>query len=99
MAHVVPFEDPTNYRRVERRVRALWDEGDVEIAPHAQKRMRERKLEMTDIQNVLRYGRVVEHSRPAELWRYAIEGKSVDGTKAKVVVEIDGSLVIVTVIS
>ncbi len=94
---VVPIQDPTNFKRVEQRIRKLWEEGDVKILPHATTRMQERKIETTDIRHVIRYGRVVDHSKPADLWRYEIEGKTVEGTKASVVVEIDGMLIVVTV--
>jgi hypothetical protein len=93
---VVPIQDPTNYRRVQERIRKLWEEGAVEILPHAALRMKERKMEITDVYNVIRYGRVTEHSKPGELWRYVVEGKTVEGTKAGVVVEIDGTLIVVT---
>jgi hypothetical protein len=97
MAQVVPFEAPENYRRVERRIKTLWESGHTEISVHAQERMKLRNLDMPDVQNVIRYGRVVDHSKPANLWRYVIEGKSVDGKKTSVVVEINGALTIVTV--
>ncbi len=60
--------------------------------------MSQRQIDILDIQNVIRYGRIVEHSKPANLWRYTILGKAVDGAGMKVVVEINGSLIIVTVI-
>jgi Domain of unknown function (DUF4258) len=94
---VVPIQDPANYRRVQERIRKLWEEGDVEILPHAVLRMKERKIEITDVYSVIRYGRVIEHSKPGDLWRYVVEGKTVEGAKAGVVVEIDGTLMVVTV--
>jgi hypothetical protein len=95
--NVVPIQDPTNYKRVRQRIRKLWDEGETEISHHARLRMRERKLDITDVQQVIRYGVIVEHSKPKDLWRYAIDGKTVEGTRLRVVVEINGSLIIVTV--
>ena len=54
---------------------------------------------MLDMQHVIRYGYVVEHSKPGQLWRYTVEGTSVDGEQVACVVEINGNLIsIVTVI-
>ena len=92
------MSDPTNYKWAHQRIKKLWSEGKTEIRTHAQLRMSQREIDIFDIQNVIRYGRIVEHSKPIELWRYTILGKAVDGARMKVVVEINGSLVIVTVI-
>jgi len=92
------LSDPTNYKWAHQRIKKLWSEGKTEIRTHAQLRMSQREIDMFDIQNVIRYGRIVEHSKPIELWRYGILGKAIDGARMKVVVEINGSLVIVTVI-
>lgn len=92
------MSDPTNYKSALQRIKKLWSEGRTEIRHHAQLRMGQRAIEINDIQNVIRYGRIVEHSKPIELWRYTILGKAVDGARTKVVAEIDGKLIIVTVI-
>jgi len=52
-----------------------------------------------DLQHLIRYGRVAEHSQPAERWRYRVDGTTVEGVRAACVVEIDGRLVIITVIA
>lgn len=90
---------PLSYRRAMERIRTLWNEGLVEIDPyHAQVRMRERGFDMLDLEHLIRYGRVVEHSKPGRLWRYKVEGTSVEGERAACVVEIKGHrIVIVTV--
>jgi hypothetical protein len=98
MADVLPLVDPGNYRLIHQRIKKLWNEGEVEPGIHAQQRMAERGIDMNDVQNVIRYGRIIEHNRPIRLWRYTILGKAVDGEKTKCVVEIDGKLIIVTVI-
>lgn len=95
MAKAVPLKDPTNYRRVHERIKALWETGN--FIPHAEGRMRTRKLEVTDIQHVIKTGRIVEHSKPGELWRYKIEGLSVDGKKIACVVEINDALEVIAV--
>src|SRR2546430_1195319 len=99
MAEVVPFEDPADYRRAHRRIKKCWETGDVEFWDHAQKRMREDRLDSNDVQHVVRYGRIVDHSHPNAAWRYVLEGRAVDGSKVKVVVEVNGMLAIVTVVN
>jgi hypothetical protein len=91
--------DPTNYKRAMWRVRRLWEEGKTEFLPHAQLRMLQRGIEVGDVRHIVKHGRIVEHSRPRERWRYRIEGTSVDGHPLDVVVEVNGHLVIVTVIA
>jgi len=98
MAQVVPLSNPGDYKRAHQRIKKLWNEGTTEILPHAQRRMKQRRLDINDIQNVVRYGRIIEHSKPIDLWRYTLQGMSVDGKRVKCVVEIDGHLLIVTVI-
>lgn len=98
MPQVLLLQDPSNYKLALQRIKKLWEEGKTEILGHAQKRMTERSIDVTDLQNVIRYGRIVEHSKPRALWRYTILGKSVDGDPTRCVVEVDGSLIIVTVI-
>lgn len=98
MGQVIPLEDPQNYKIAFQRIKRLWNEGHVEILPHAQKRMTQRRLDTNDIQHIIRYGRIVEHSQPREFWRYNIAGTSVDGKKATCVVEVNDNLIIVTVV-
>jgi hypothetical protein len=97
MGDVLPLFDPSNYQVAGRRIKKLLIEGTVVITPHAQKQMTKRKMDITDVQYILRYGLVVDHSRPMELWRYKVKGKTVDGIVAGCIVEINGHLIIVTV--
>jgi hypothetical protein len=60
--------------------------------------MAERDLDVHDIQYILESGSITEISRPHVRWRYKIQGKSVEGKKASCVVEINGRLVIITVV-
>jgi energy-coupling factor transporter ATP-binding protein EcfA2 len=98
MGKMVPLQDPENYRRALQRIKRLWEEGKVLILSHAKGRMRKRGIDILDIQHVIRYGSVIEHSKPRNLWRYTLKGTSVDGDSIGCVVEIDGRLIIVTVI-
>jgi Domain of unknown function (DUF4258) len=98
MADVLPISNPGDYKRAHQRIKKLWNDGGTKFAYHAQQRMKERKLDVNDIANCIRYGMIVEHKKPIDYWRYTILGKSVDEKKMKCVVEIDGNLIIVTVI-
>jgi len=98
MGVIVPLHDPQDKPRVLRRIQKLWKEGSVEIVQHAQERMAERGLDVHDIRHIIESGRITEISRPHVLWRYKIAGKSIDGEPAACVVEINGRLVIITVV-
>ena len=98
MGNVVPLVDPQDYKRVHQRIKRLWREGNYEPLPHAQERMQQRSIDILDIQNVLLYGRVTEHSLPGEQWRYTVQGLSVEGIRLACVVEINGSLTLVSVV-
>lgn len=99
MGNVVPLHDPSNYVWAIRRIKSLWNEGNFEILPHAQERMKKWKLDILDIEHIVKYGRVVEHTMPQNLWRYKVQGTAVDRRRAHCMIEIDGSLIIVTVVS
>lgn len=99
MAVVVPIFDPTNYKQVRARIRKLYHEGLTQITKsHAWPRMDQRKIEITDVQHILNFGRVVDHSKPGRNWRYTLEGTSLDTSRAiRVIVEINGFLIVVSV--
>src|SRR5262245_7846309 len=98
MARVLPIEDPSNYKLALRRIKKLWNDGNTVFTGHAQTRMKEREIDVNDVQNVIAYGRIIEHSKPGNHWRYTLRASAVDGDSMKCVVEIDGNLIIVTVI-
>jgi hypothetical protein len=100
MAQVVPLSDPGDYKRARQRIRKLWDEGKTEFTTHARENMKKRAIDTPDVWNVIQYGRIIDHSRssPTANWRYTLSGNAVDGKKVKCVVEINGNLIIVTVI-
>ncbi len=98
MGDIVPLpESPLHPKRAMERIRALWKDGSIMWTRHAEMVMRTRGVETTDVQHIIRYGMVTEHSRGRHLWRYQIEGTCVDGNPAACSVEINGLLVIVTV--
>jgi hypothetical protein len=82
MAVVVPIFDPTNYKQVRARIRKLYWEGLTRInESHAWPRMEKRKIEITDVQHIINYGRVIDHSKPKHNWRYTLEGESLDTSR------------------
>ena len=83
---------------VTRRIRRLLDQGDLEIKPHARQRMIERKYLIGDVENVLRLGIVVSHSFERGAWRWKVRGVTVERKRATCIVEIDGLLIVVTII-
>ena len=85
--------DTANFRTVLNEIRRLWEEGSVIILPHARQRMVERNLDELDVQNIFLGGRVTQQIGK----RFRVIGKSVEGAKAACVVEIEGDLIIVTV--
>jgi hypothetical protein len=97
MGKIVALNDPCDKPRVLQRIKKLLIESEVQILFHAQNRMRFRHLDMSDVQNVLRYGMITEITPSGEHWRYRVEGKTIDGKRAGCIVEINGRLLIVTV--
>ena len=100
MGSVTILKDrPLHPRRAMERICMLLREGDYEWSQHAEMRLRQRGLDNLDVEHILKYGRVAEPpSRPGSAWRYKIEGRCIDSKKmGAVVVEIEKTLVIVTV--
>lgn len=101
MGAVIVLEGrPLSNRKAMERIRRLWCDGEVEWTIHAEKRLTERRLDNLDVANIIKYGRVIgtNHPEPGGSWRYEVRGATVDGKKARCVVEAAKRLVIVTVI-
>jgi hypothetical protein len=82
-----------------KRIKELWDKGKVEFPPYATKRLEQRGLDANDIQHVIRYGEVTHGGNsefPATPRRYRLEGVAVDGEPIVCIVDVNGSLVVVT---
>lgn len=94
----VPFDSPRDYGRALTRIRQLWKQGAVLYTGHAVRRMRRRQIDATDIQHIIRYGRITGHNKPKEDWLYTVEGTTVDQERAACLVAITGRLIIVTVL-
>lgn len=98
-SNVIRFEDrPLSASTASERIRTLWRDGKFGWYPHAEQRMAERGMDITDVENIIRYGQVIEHSRPgpATPWRYVVEGPNIERKKAGVVceLELDGDLLL-----
>ena len=89
---------PLSPRRAIERIRLLERDAGIVLTSHARQRLMQRKLSRRDIRHCLKYGRVVEHSKPFQLWRYKVDGPTIDGEPMSCVVEINGKLVLITVI-
>ena len=79
-------------KEAEQRIRRISKLGSVLILPHCQEKMEERNYNSSDIDLVLSKGRVQEPPEYNEIfcqWRYKVEGNTIDGDKATVVVAIE----------
>lgn len=47
--------------------------------------MRKRKIDVLDLQNIIRYGSIISHDRQGGKWRYRIQGATVSGVTASCV--------------
>ena len=65
---------PLSPRRAIERIRLLEKDVGIVLTSHARQRLTQRKLSRRDIRHCLKYGRVVEHSKPSHLWRYKVQG-------------------------
>ncbi len=100
MGKVVRFDpqQPLRPEKAAQRIRTLWREGLVTWSPHAEQRLSDRGLNMLDVEHLVRYGRVVEHSRPGASWRYTLRGTTMEGKPASVVIEMGGELLTVVTV-
>jgi hypothetical protein len=97
MGEGIPLFDPNDRQRALRRIRDLWKTGEVEWPDLAEDRREESGLDVADIWNTLKHGRIVKVETVIKLPRYTIKGKAVDGATVIFAVEMDGnSLVFVT---
>ena len=77
-------------------IKRLAEGGQVEFSPHAQQRMRQRRVFIDDVFNAIRTSTSAE---PEATARYVVSGGTdIDGDGLRVVVTIEADLVIITVI-
>lgn len=97
MGEIIRLRDrPLNPNRAIQRMRRLLKEGAVSWAVGTRGKLQDRRLDMLDVENVIRCGRVVDRSRPYDRWRYTLQGPSADGRNIWLIVEIGDNLIIIT---
>jgi len=92
-------DNPSDYRAVKLRMKRIWNEGVVRWGLHAQKHMQDEGIEDVDIHHAIKFGRITDHEESeyeGYRYRYVLRGKSVDGFKLRVVVDLNGQMMIVT---
>jgi hypothetical protein len=98
MGEIVRPIDPENYRRVAERIKRLWNEGTVEWDGHAVRQMKRRGIDEFDIERVIRTGRITDHSKPRDNWRFVMDGNGLDERSIRVILEINGLLLVISAI-
>ena len=84
-----------------KKAKALLREGAVIIPGYASKRMAERDFTAQDIEYVINNGMIFKEAEPHIVtgnWIYNIEGNTIDGKALRVAVDIQDSIIVVTVI-
>lgn len=92
---------PLKTSDIRRRLRQAVSDGVVRFTEHALSRMRSRDFTVLDVERVLKSGfhdQGRDTVQSSGVWRYRIEGKTIDGDSIKVAVEIEDEVVVVTVI-
>jgi len=98
-AQVVPLRVAPDPAAAERRIKDLWENGLFFYIPHAVSQLDQRQLDATDVQNVIRCGKVVEVKRsniPEVPWRCVVEGNSLEGEPLICILDINGRMDVVT---
>lgn len=96
VASVFPLDGVLGPTQALRRIRKLVCEGFVTWPEYAKARMAQRELSTPDIEFLIRSGCITEPaSRPGKHWRYTVVGRLVTGHRAKCVVELKGSIVVI----
>ena len=90
---------PSDYRAAKVRMKRIWNEGVVKWGHHAQLHMHHEGIDDTDVHHVIKFGRITGHEDSeyeGYRYRYILRGKSVDGFRMRVVVDLDDQMMIVT---
>ena len=97
MGAIIRLHDrPLNPNRAIQRMHKHLKEGAISWAMNAPAKLRARRLDMLDVVNAIKRGRVINRERPGELWRYTVEGPSADGRNIWLIVEIGDHMIIIT---
>ena len=99
------MEEPCSRSQALKVIRAIIKDGALAFTKHSEERMLERKIDMQDVLNVLKKGRIFDEPEPhpkTNRWVYRVEGVALDGGKVKVAVDIyepENKIVLLTVMS
>ena len=99
MGEVVKLTRGRAIKWAKKRIKQLWEDGEVDFPVHATERLEERGLDANDIQHAIRYGSVTRGGPsdfPDTPRRFVVEGTAVDGEPIVCVVDVNGTLVVVT---
>jgi hypothetical protein len=95
---LVPFVTEEDYPRVHARIVHLWHEGSFTVTTHAEDEANEDGFDYLDIENCIVRGAVVAHQPERSMYRFLVDGDSADGEPMRCAVEINGTVIVVTVI-
>ena len=90
---------PVDYSAARLRMKRIWNEGVVRWGPHAQTHMVDEGIDDLDVHHVIKFGKFAGHEESEYAGyrtRYTLKGKSADGFGLRVVIDINGSMMIVT---
>ncbi|MBI3770421.1 MAG: DUF4258 domain-containing protein [Deltaproteobacteria bacterium] len=72
-------------------------DGAVIFSDHMMERAVERGIDMTDVANVIRRGRITATRKARRRWRYAVDGPDVEERPIRLIVQITGKLILITI--
>jgi len=90
---------PSDYRAARLRMKRIWNEGVVKWGHHAQQHMLDEGIDDVDVHHVINFGKFMDHEDSEYAGyhdRYTLRGRSVDGFRLRVVIDLDDQMMIVT---
>jgi hypothetical protein len=90
---------PADYRAARLRMKRIWNEGVVKWGHHSQEHMQDEGIDDVDVHHVIKFGKITGHEESEYAgyrYRYVLKGKSVDGFRLRVVIDLDDRMMIVT---
>jgi len=99
MAKSSDSSSPSDCRAAKVRMKRIWNEGVVRWGHHAQLHMQNEGIDDSDVHHVIKFGSITGHEDSeyeGYRHRYILRGRSVDGFRMRVVVDLDDQMMIVT---
>ena len=100
MAQIILLDAKKRKIKAKEKAVRLLEEGFFAFTKHVEIRLQERGFDINDVKHVIRHGNVVgirKSPYPETPMRCRFHGKAVDGDKMVCILDMNGSLVIVTV--